>query len=861
MKQRHIETLKTIYKRLPPRVRGAIPADLELWLRNRLLPAGGLGKPSGRVQILETKLWGGYSRRALADLEALLGDPATGANTAAAAGQALARWHTFHGDYDTALVLIRAIRERQPARGRHREHYLREAQLLCRLGRGTEARALLQDRMRRQPFDVSAMLTLANSWNPAAGAPEPAAVAEAEMLARINAAFAAYDLAPIGKHDAAAPLSLDNLRGLDPGPGVSGPKVTVIVPLWNAEATILTALRGLAEQTYENLEVLVVDDVSSDGGPDLVAGFARADPRFRLLRQGVNGGSYVARNRALGEATGAFVTVHDSDDWSHPQKIARHQADLAASDQPFNISTWIRTTPELLFIGNWRPMGTLYQRNFSSVFFRRELMDKVGTWDAARISADGEFVNRVRTLYGLRRQRPFLVCPLAFGRIDKGSLTQTGRTHVSTIYHGLRREYHEAGDFWHSQLDGSVLDRGVGGEPPPYFPSPLAVRSTRPDEPEHDLLFIGDFNLIGGTSRSAMNMVAAARQAGLDVALLQYRRYDRDVTKPLKHEVRREAWERGVRIVAPGERVRARTVVVTYPPIFDAVMDRFPEIDHDRLVVVVNQMAERDLEARDVAYDPAQVRAHLTELLGSEGLWAPISARVRGLMLADPRYPAPIAETWTPLIDTDLWCRRRPDWRGDWRARPVIGRHGRDHPLKWPAEREALRAAYCAGRPCEVRFLGGAVYARKRVGGWPSNWRDEAYGARDVRDFLADLDFFLHFPDSTYIEEFGRAPMEAMAMGVPVILPPEFEPTFGPAALYCDADGVWPIIERLWRDRAAWEARVAAGRAFVQASCAYSVFPERIARLAAARPRPEAPASPAASSPAAEPEERQAALP
>ena len=48
-------------------------------------------------------------------------------------------------------------------------------------------------------------------------------------------------------------------------------------------------------------------------------------------------------------------------------------------------------------------------------------------------------------------------------------------------------------------------------------------------------------------------------------------------------------------------------------------MDRFPAVAHDRLVVVVNQLAERDRAGADVAYDPARVRAHLAELLGERG--------------------------------------------------------------------------------------------------------------------------------------------------------------------------------------------------------------------------------------------------
>ena len=159
-------------------------------------------------------------------------------------------------------------------------------------------------------------------------------------------------------------------------------------------------------------------------------------------------------------------------------------------------------------------------------------------------------------------------------------------------------------------------------------------------------------------------MIRAARAAGLDAALLHYRRHDQDVTRPLNADVRRLAWDNDVRIVAPGETLKARTVVVTYPPVLQEALDRFPKVAHDDLIVVVNQMAERDLAGADVAYDPARVRANLVRLLGSEGIWAPISERVRALMAADARYPTPTTETWTPLLDLDGWCARTPRWRG-----------------------------------------------------------------------------------------------------------------------------------------------------------------------------------------------------
>ena len=114
-----------------------------------------------------------------------------------------------------------------------------------------------------------------------------------------------------------------------------------------------------------------------------------------------------------------------------------------------------------------------------------------------------------------------------------------------------------------------------------------------------------------------------------------------------------------MRIVAPGETLEARTAIVTYPPVFEEALDRFPQVAPEHVVVVVNQMAERDSAGLDVAYDPPRVRAHLRELLGSEGLWAPISERVRALMEADPRIPRRHVDTWTPPIDTARLVRPR----------------------------------------------------------------------------------------------------------------------------------------------------------------------------------------------------------
>jgi hypothetical protein len=273
-------------------------------------------------------------------------------------------------------------------------------------------------------------------------------------------------------------------------------------------------------------------------------------------------------------------------------------------------------------------------------------------------------------------------------------------------------------------------------------------------------------------------------------------------------------------------------------------MDLFPRIETDRLIVVVNQMAERLYSGKDPQYDPRELRAHLRETFGTEGLWAPISGLVQRLMRADPRYPTPTETIWTPLADAAAWCATPPRWRGAGGRAPVIGRHARDHYTKWPTTREALRAAYCADRPCEVEIMGGAARALAVMGAQPANWTVHPFGGMEARTFLDRLDAFVHYPHEDYIEEFGRAVLEAIALGLPAILPPVFRQSFGDAALYAEPADVWNTISDLWANEAAWLAQGKAGQDFVRANSDWSLFPARLkATLAEAEASPAAGAS------------------
>lgn len=93
--------------------------------------------------------------------------------------------------------------------------------------------------------------------------------------------------------------------------------ISIIVPVYNVEKYLRECLDSIVKQTYKNIEVILVDDGSTDGSGDICEEYARFDERIRIIHQ-ENQGVSIARNNGITAANGEYVMFVDSDDWIEP---------------------------------------------------------------------------------------------------------------------------------------------------------------------------------------------------------------------------------------------------------------------------------------------------------------------------------------------------------------------------------------------------------------------------------------------------------------------------------------------------------------------------------------------------------------
>lgn len=640
-----------------------------------------------------------------------------------------------------------------------------------------------------------------------------------EWLAQLNAYLGHFGVAPIHLTSGSADLWPALAADAPAADSSKGPLVSVIMAAWNAERTIDYAVRSILSQTWRNLELLIVDDRSDDATWSVIQRIAAQDSRVRVFRNDVNTGPYVAKNIALSQANGFFITGHDADDWAHPERIERQVRFCLDNNAPACLASMLRMSPDGEFVRLNRISGRVHdgasRAAFIGLMADAQLMHgALGGWDEVRVGGDSELIARLERM--LKGPLPSPIEPVMLCLDNPEGLTN----HVTLGYSETgqvsphRIAYMTSFRAAHMNLtrDSARYDIPMVKRP---FPAPEPMRNAvhavaqlmqgyaaqglnlRQDV-EADVAIVTNLAYRGGNTASTLEEIEFLAAQGLKVAVVH--------TPTLRQTWHSAApgyataparvvnWTRVGSLRAPV--VIVRNPVVVAAPAFAALA---PRIEAEDAFVVMNNSrllagggpayeteaflnAVRSMSARRVTYCPAGplMRAELDDLAARTGESLPQSPR-----------------DWLPTLDVSRYLVPP---RASMTAPFRLGRHARDGAEKWPLDAKAILAAYPGDPDFQVSILGGAAWAEKRLGQLPANWDVLAFGEMSPRDYLSRLDAFVYYPDPGLIEGFGRAIAEAMLAGVPVILPDSFRPVFGPRAFYGPPEDVAGIVRAIASD-------------------------------------------------------------
>lgn len=167
------------------------------------------------------------------------------------------------------------------------------------------------------------------------------------------------------------------------------PLVSVIIPAFNAEATLGEALQSAAAQSYPRLEIIIVDDGSIDRTGGIAGDFCASEPRARFLRT-PNRGVAAARNAGIEAASGEYLAFLDADDLWHPRKLEMQvETALAAPGAGFVYTLYKRidcsgkevpAPPQMSVQGHafWRHLYWNFVGSGSSILVRKEALAEIG---------------------------------------------------------------------------------------------------------------------------------------------------------------------------------------------------------------------------------------------------------------------------------------------------------------------------------------------------------------------------------------------------------------------------------------------------------------------------------------------------
>lgn len=396
----------------------------------------------------------------------------------------------------------------------------------------------------------------------------------------LNRCYARHGLAPLALRDSAKPLALTNIECLVSPSMAQGPKISVVIPSFNAADTIGIAIESLLAQSHRDIEIIVVDDCSADRTFDVAKEYAEKDSRVRVAQSACNSGPYVCQNIGLHAATGEFIRSHGADDWSHPQSLELQLHQALSGEAELTISMAASVSMDL----KPTPLAGSSQflvRNMSALLLPRQFLVEIGGWDPVRFSADGELLSRLETVHGKMPTMVMKDLPLALLLTSESSLTGNAVTGRRSLRFGARWEYRDTYLSWHKAVSVGVEKREKHAARRD-FPAPLIMSPQRPSAQDLDVVIVSDFHT-SDISALHMDILGTFSKS---FAVSHWPRLH-SCQLPFDEAIRTLLRRGGTRVIVPGERVRAKTVIATDPQSLLHVPDAVPLISCEKGFVLV----------------------------------------------------------------------------------------------------------------------------------------------------------------------------------------------------------------------------------------------------------------------------------
>lgn len=258
------------------------------------------------------------------------------------------------------------------------------------------------------------------------------------------------------------------------------PEVSVIMSVYNSEATLEAAVDSILDQSFENFEFIIVDDCSSDKSADILKQYENEDKRVRVLINETNIGLTRSLNKAISASSGRYIARQDADDLSLPGRLEKQIAFL--HDHP---ETAVLGTSKAILNDSGKVIGTkplperpdynrLLKSNclaHGSVMIRREILEETGGYNEdfrmsqdyelwLRIAKTHRIANLPEPLYGVRRHANrttlakaslaglfrMLAVNLSLGNVSQDVIDKIRLNGIETYYdhlcHQNRMKYH-----------------------------------------------------------------------------------------------------------------------------------------------------------------------------------------------------------------------------------------------------------------------------------------------------------------------------------------------------------------------------------------------------------------------------------